>query len=40
MPNSIIKRDTKHFKKFKTVYNNKLYEVDEISSTIFPDTHM
>lgn len=40
MPNSIIKRDSKHFKKFKEVYNNRLYKVEEISSNIFDDTTM
>lgn len=40
MPNSIIKRESKHFKKFKDVYNDKLYEVEEVDSKLFEGTNM
>ena len=40
MPNSIVKRDTKHFKKYKEAYNDYLYDVEELSSKNFEDTNM
>lgn len=40
MPNSIVKRDSKHFKKFKDAYNDKLYDVEEVDSKLFEGTNM
>ena len=40
MPNSIIWRDSKHFQKYKKAYNTRLYEVEEVSSSVFNETHM
>lgn len=40
MPNSIVKRDTKHFKKYKEAYNDYLYDVEELDSKNFEDTNM
>lgn len=40
MPISIIKRDSKHFKKFKYAYNDRLYDVEEIDSSVFQNTNM
>ena len=40
MPNSIVKRDSKHFKKFKDAYNDKLYDIEEVDSKLFEGTNM
>lgn len=40
MPNSIIKRDSIKFKKYKESYNNRLYAVEEVSSLVFDSTDM
>ena len=40
MPNSIIKRNTSYFKKFRDSYNTKLYDIEEVNSSLFTDTHM
>ena len=40
MPISIIKRNTKHFNKFKDTYNDRLYEIEEVDSSLFKSTNM
>ena len=40
MPISIIKRNSKHFNKFKDVYNDRLYDVEEVDSSVFQSTNM